>query len=433
MPTKRLTQEGVERLKPTPKKQINYYDTVQAGLILRVNWNGTKSWRVLYYRDRKTKSHGLGHFPDINVKRARELAGEFKANLKTWLADKSKPSPTEKQTFEQVAEDFLRREVQGKLLSADQVTAVLKNNVYPSWEDRVFEELRRGDVTKLLDKIEDEKGPRAADLALAYVRRITQWYQARHDDYVSPVVRGMARTKPGERRRKRILSDDEIRVMWKACDSLGTFGALVKMLLLCAQRRTKVAVMKFDDLSGAVWTIETINREKGTGERLKLPRLALDIIEAQRKIRINEYVFPASREGRRDGPGKNFGAFSAFGGGKEDLDKLMIVDFAKQKGVKLKLDELDDETKLEEAREKFLPRWILHDLRRTARSLMARADVRPDIAERTVGHAIAGVEAVYDRHDYDEQRARALASLATLVGRILTPPAGGNVVPLKGR
>jgi integrase len=218
----------------------------------------------------------------------------------------------------------------------------------------------------------------------------------------------MARTKPAERRRKRILTDDEIRALWVACDQTGTFGALTKMLLLAAQRRSKVSTMKFDDVADDVWTIATEAREKGNAERLKLPPTALAIIEMQRQSRLNEYVFPASREGHRKGPGQHFGSYSAFGQGKDDLDRLMA-------------DAIPD-----------IPHWQLHDLRRTARSLMSRADVRPDIAERVLGHAIAGVEGTYDRHSYDEQRARALADLADLIARIIEPPAS-NVVPIKSR
>ena len=65
-----------------------------------------------------------------------------------------------------------------------------------------------------------------------------------------------------------------------------------------------------------------------------------------------------------------------------------------------------------------MPHWTAHDLRRTARSLLSRAGVRPDIAERVLGHAIAGVEGVYDRHLYDTEKAEALAKLAALVERV---------------
>ena len=60
---------------------------------------------------------------------------------------------------------------------------------------------------------------------------------------------------------------------------------------------------------------------------------------------------------------------------------------------------------------------------------MARAGVRPDIAERVLGHAIAGVEGVYDRHSYDAEKAHALTELAALVATIVNPPSG-NVVAL---
>jgi len=79
-----------------------------------------------------------------------------------------------------------------------------------------------------------------------------------------------------------------------------------------------------------------------------------------------------------------------------------------------------------------MPSWVLHDLRRTARSLLSRAGVRPDISERVLGHAIPGVEGVYDRHSYDHEKADALNRLATLIDTIVHPPEGGNVIALRG-
>ncbi len=73
--------------------------------------------------------------------------------------------------------------------------------------------------------------------------------------------------------------------------------------------------------------------------------------------------------------------------------------------------------------------WVIHDLRRTARSLMARAGVRSEIAERVLGHVLPGVEGIYDRHEYHDEKADALAKLAGLIALILDPPAE-NVVEL---
>ena len=62
---------------------------------------------------------------------------------------------------------------------------------------------------------------------------------------------------------------------------------------------------------------------------------------------------------------------------------------------------------------------------------MSRAGVRPDIAERVLGHIIPGVEGVYDRHTYKEEKAHALQALAGLIDRIVNPPAS-NVVAITG-
>ena len=75
--------------------------------------------------------------------------------------------------------------------------------------------------------------------------------------------------------------------------------------------------------------------------------------------------------------------------------------------------------------------WVFHDLRRTSRSLMSRAGVPRDIAERVLGHVIQGVEGTYDRHSYRKEKADALAKLSGLIALSLDPP-DENVVPLHG-
>jgi integrase len=155
------------------------------------------------------------------------------------------------------------------------------------------------------------------------------------DDYVSPVTRGMRRSSTKERARERILTDDEIRTMWKAADKHGVFGALVKTLLLTGQRREKVATMRGQDVSvDDVWTIPAEAREKGNARELALPEAALQVIPSRPRLESSPYVFA----GRTAGPLCNFYT------GKERFD----------------------------AEVKIAP-WTVHDLGRTAKSLMARA------------------------------------------------------------
>ena len=75
--------------------------------------------------------------------------------------------------------------------------------------------------------------------------------------------------------------------------------------------------------------------------------------------------------------------------------------------------------------------WTIHDLRRTARSLLSRAGVNADVAERCLGHVVGGVRGVYDRHQYQAEMLHAYEALAALIERIVDPPSG-VVVPLRG-
>jgi integrase len=114
-----------------------------------------------------------------------------------------------------------------------------------------FESIRRSDVATLLDGIEDSSGPVAADFTLKIVSGICNWYATRHENYSSPIVRGMRRSNQKERARDRILNDDELRAVWKRAEANGTFGGLVRLLLLTGQRKDKVAKLRWDDITAA--------------------------------------------------------------------------------------------------------------------------------------------------------------------------------------
>jgi integrase len=153
-----------------------------------------------------------------------------------------------------------------------------------------------------------------------------------------------------------------------------------------------VANLRWDDLDAkGVWTIRTEDREKGNPGKLQLPKAALDIIEAQPRFVGNPFVFA----------GKDGHALRRNSDAKSKLDgKCGVAD------------------------------WRLHDLRRTARSLMSRAGVQSEHAERVLGHAIKGVEGIYNRHSYDAEKTDALRKLAGLIERIVMLPAD-NVIPLE--
>ena len=402
MPSKRLTEEGVHKLKAVPGKQVSYFDQGLRGLVLTVNPGGSKTWSALYYLGGKPRYKKLGAYPILSVRDARDKARLFLVDPQKGLKQICAA------TFANISENFIKRHVSAgedrvELRSRREIERCLKKYVLPHWMDRSFEDIRRDDVTDLLDFIEDRHGSTQADRVLAILSKLMSWHQARVGTYTSPIVRGMKRDRrtSAQRARKRILNDDEIRQVWRACGDLGAFGGLVKLALLTGQRRQKLATMKWEDIKDGVWIIETLPREKGNGGVLRLPAVAMEIINAQHMVQDNPYVFAGSRRGRhsRNSMPAHFNSWSER---KADLDNKLAPD---------------------------IETWTIHDLRRTSRSLLSRAGIRPDIAERVIGHAILGVEAVYDRHRYEAEKANALSALACLIQGILHP-AEAKVVTL---
>ena len=260
------------------------------GLVLWLNPGGTTTWSALFYASGRPRYKKLGRYPVLSLAQARDAARKFLENPQKALSD------TEAGTFKDVSDNFMKRYVEANgLRSEREIARTLNKYILPRWQDRKICDIRRSDVTALLDKVEDDHGARQADMVLAIVRKMMNWHASRHDDYVSPIARNMNRVKAADRARKRVLEDDELRAVWHACDEVSTFGALVKFALLTAQRKEKIATLRWDDIADGVWAIRTEPREKGNAGRLRLPQVALDIIAAQPRIEGNPYVFTAAR------------------------------------------------------------------------------------------------------------------------------------------
>jgi integrase len=385
-----FSDRGVAALEPRSKTYA-HPDPQLPGHYVRVMPSGSKSF-VAVARDPRGKQiwTTISNAAHIGIADAREKARAIIAAVK---AGEDRRGP---QSFQTVAEEWLRRHVdKNGLRDGYEVRRVLYKHVMPAWGGREFESIRRGDVAKLLDDVEDESGTRTSDKALSAISSICHWYEKRSQDYVSPIIKGMKRYSSKENARSRILSDDEIRAVWSLEPTTGLpsqYLDVIKLALLTAQRREKVASMRWDDVSiDGVWNIPAEAREKNNAGELVLPELAAEIIKRQPRFASNPYVFA----------GRNGSHTQNFHGPRDALRAAIGGD------------------------------WTLHDLRRTARSLMSRAGVRPDIAERVLGHAIRGVEGVYDRHSYREEKAQALNALAGLVANILRPEAP-KVVNLRG-
>lgn len=353
---------------------------------------------VIDYRDadRRQRRYTIGQWPTWSalaaVKEARELRKRIDRGEDP-LAGRRKAAAAAKETFRAIAEEYFRRDGKDLRRRSDRESA-LERLVYPEIGDKDIAGIKRSEIVAILDKIEDKKagkegnegGPVQADRTLAYIRKIFNWHASRTDDFNSPIVSGMARTSSKERARKRILSDAELRAVWSAAGATPTpYGTMVKFILLTGARRSEAAGMSRGELSGDQWVLPA--RRNKTKVDLLRP-LSADAFA----------VLP-----RKTG---NF-VFSTDGG------ETSVSGFSKAHRAFLTASGTSG--------------WTLHDLRRTARTLMSRAGADPDHAERCLGHVIPGIRGVYDLWEFRDEKADVYRKLAGVIGQIIA----ANMTPLQ--
>ena len=393
MTVRKLTVDFVKRANAEAGKERSvYWDEDLPGFGLMVTESGHRSWVVQYrvhHASRRVTINGVLSLHEAR-KEAKHLLGQV-AKGGDPVLDRRKAAESSKTSLKAVAERYLQREGD-KLRTTTLRRSNLERLVYPKFGAWQIDDIRRSDINHLLDDIEDKSGAAMADQVLALLRRIFNWHAIRDDHFRSPIVPGMSRRKNEEHERDRVLSDDELRSVWLTAEKYPVpWGQFIRFLLLTAARRTEVAGMTWTEISGDRWTIPAARYKTDTEVTLPLSPAAKKVLSEVPQIQGCEYVFTTNAHAPISG-------FSVF---------------------KLKFDIACG-----------VGNWRLHDLRRTARSLLSRAGVNPDVAERCLGHVIGGIRGVYDRHRYEAEMLHAFEALAAQIDRIVNPPAGDNVVAL---
>jgi integrase len=319
----------------------------------------------------------------------------------------------EPDTFRAVARRYLERYAKKntKPTTWKELQRQLEVDVFPKWADRPVASITRQDVTALLNGIADRGSPVQANRTLARLKTLFRWVLDEELVPADPTAR--VRKVVKETARDRILTDDEIRLFWAGCDKLGwPFGPMYKLLLLTAQRRDEVGALEWPeiDLNRCQWTTPREKAKNNRAHEVHLSALAVEIIEGLPKIGTR---FVLTTNGER--------SVSGFSKSKERLDKCMLDLLRTELNA---AGRNPDEAAIDD--------WILHDLRRTAATGMARLNVPPHVVDRILNHvsgSIRGVAAIYNRHAYIDERRAALEAWSRHV-ESLARPTSSNVVPL---
>jgi integrase len=418
-----LTAQSVERLKPHATKRLEIPDRLMPGLYLVIQPSGARSWAVRYRHSGKPRKLTLGGYPALDLAKARErgrealqavAAGRDPVAEKKEAARRAQEKGAASDLVSAQLDVFIERYVLAKgRRSGRDTKMLLDREVRSRWGSRRVQDIERRDVVTLLDEIVDRGAPITANRTLSHVRKWFNWMIERSVLETSPCVR--VKPPAEEVSRDRVLSDDELRWLWKASEKVGyPFGPFVQLLLLTGQRRDEVAKLTDGEIKGDLWKLPKERTKNGIATDVPLSKAALSVIAGMPRVKSKAgFLFTTN----------GLTASSGYGVAKQRLDKFMLEaarEEAKERGE-------DPETVT-------IAQWRFHDLRRTLASGMARLGHPPHIVEAILNHqggTISGVAAVYNRYTYSLEKARALEDWGRFVMDLVEGSKASNVMAMR--
>ena len=394
LPMAKLTTKTIETIKSTAVRQ-EVADALLPGLYLIIQPSGARSFAVRYRHRGKPRKHTLGSYPILDLKTAREL-GAKALRAAAEGRDPAKEKQRERATIvEDVVAQFIAKHGQRcRPSTLKEYERLLARFVLAPWGHRPIGSITRSEVRDVLDKIIANGTPIMANRAHGAIGTLFGWAVEQEIIAASPTL-GL-KAPAVEKSRDRILSDDELRSVWRATEQIDPpYGQLVKLLILTGQRRGEIAGLSWGEIDLDKQLI-SLPRERVKNDRaheVPLSPQAIAVIEAL--PRTGEHLFSLGRH-----------PTNGFARAKERFDKLCPV-----------------------------KNWVLHDLRRTVASGLARLGVNLPVIEKVLNHvsgSFAGVVGIYQRHDFAGEKRKALELWGAHVAAIVSDkPAKANVLRLR--
>ena len=390
-----LTDIQIRALKPTLGKQIAKHGD-RDGLYVAVLKSGVRSFRFDYVFRGRGQTVTFGCYPKVTLGEARAAHAEARK-----LLDAGKNPAEEKRrkraqkdsphTFGALAEIWLR----DAGLAPSTVTLrrrILDGDILPTFGKRQLADISTVQVMDLCEKILARGAPSAAVKAREIISLVYKWAAARGLDVADPAAKIKAAALATFKPRERALNPGEIGVFFHALEGVGSQPALklaLKLVLLTLVRKGEMIGATFDefDVDAATWTIPASRMKGRRAHIVYLSRQAIDIVKVLKGIAgRSPYLLQA-----RGDPSKPIGAATLNG----------VINAV------IKVTQKVSDVKLES--------FALHDMRRTASTLLHDAGYSSDVIEKALAHQQRGIRAVYNRAEYAEQRREMLQKWADMV------------------
>lgn len=376
---KKLTPKLIDSLQAATTKRYEVRDEIVTGLMVRVSYTGAKVWCLAATVKDRPRRIKLGTYPVLSLADARDKARDILRQVQLGTFE---DQPELRLTLGEVIPQFIELYAKPRNRSWKSTERVLSK--FAALHDKPLDEIKRGDVVKVLDDMMSAGMGTGTNRALAAIKKLFSWCVDRGTLETNPVAALKAPAK--EVSRDRVLTSAEIVACWSAAEGEGfPFEPFAKLVILTGQRRGEVAGMQWSeiDLTNATWTIPAKRAKNATQHTVPLAPLAVSILENLPRFAGSDYVFTTT--------GKT--PISGFGRLKARLEKASGADD-----------------------------WRMHDIRRTVATNMAMMGVQPHVIEAVLNHKsgiVSGVAAVYNRHAYTLEKRGALTKWAEHVGELI--------------
>lgn len=390
-PPQNITVSKVARAQPKDRV-YRIADRGRRGFLLTVYPSSRKCFQYRYKVKGVQRIIALGDIPGTDLADAHLEYDRLRKLVRKGIDPKAPVITETGATFGDVAEGWYQQVCLGKVKDKsgqwvrhpnrtprkrpEYPRGVLDNHLLPNWKDRDIQTITRLDANRRLDEIIAAGSPIMANRVGAMISQIWSWAIDEGILEATPMQK-LSKRGGREQSRERTLNDDELKQFWNRLDDSKLSNvtiATLRFALLTGARRAEVAGARWREIQNDVWTIPATRTKSGKAHKVPLSDAAKDVLEGVRGL-DTVAVFPSTA------------------GGSLRPDALTRAVHRKLKHFGIA---------------QFTP----HDLRRTVRSKLAELGVSPVVAKKCLGHALEGMDAVYDRHEYLEEKRDALQKWA---------------------
>jgi integrase len=420
-----------ELKKPIPEGRAyrNLYDPARPGFAIRIGAKGIKG-KATFYALKRRKGDAqptwvaLGQYPAMSIAEgwvaalgAIKLLDEGKDPKADAAAKRRSAEAAEREkqdnTFGSVVARFNRdystlnsKKTKAPRKTAKRTAAAIERLLISEWGKKPIADITERIVEKHIKAIRDrgESGVRrqkagghnVARCAFVAARLVFKFARKERLIAVDPTAGLEAGDLyNGVTARDRVLKDEELHRVWNAAERMGyPFGKTVQLLMLTGARREEIAQARWSEIEGDALIVPASRMKMKSPHLIPLTSKAREILDGLPQFQGGDYIFSTTA-----------GAKPSLAGSKRksEIDALIGP----------------------------MDHWVLHDLRRSVRTGLSSLRVPREVAERVIAHKPGGIEAVYNMHEYADEKREALEKWEARLLSIVEPGPDDNVVPIR--